>query len=307
MIPIEVLCIGHAAHDLCMSVAAYPAENSKVQTDRLVESGGGPAANAAWLLARWGVPTALAAVVGDDEYGRRVLAELRQGGVECSLMETRPGFLTPVSFIIANRSSGSRTIINRRAPAAALDLPRHKLAGLQPRLLLFDGHEPGASLAALQAFPSAITVLDAGTLREGTEVLSRRVQYLVCSERFAAQVAGHEDVDGHWQSCLRLVQARNGRVAVVTLGEKGLLFSDGRQEGRLPALPVQAVDTTAAGDIFHGAFAFALAQAMDLHAALRLATVAAGLSVQRPGGRPSAPALAEVLEQTSLIDFSLRN
>jgi sugar/nucleoside kinase (ribokinase family) len=293
---VSVLCIGHAAYDLCMSVAAYPAENSKVQTDLLLESGGGPAANAAWLLAHWGVPTAMAGVVGEDEYGRRILAELQQAGVECSLVQTRPGYSTPVSFVIANRANGSRTIINRRAAATGLELPRQMPAQLEPRLLLFDGHEPAASLAALQAFPSAVSVLDAGTLREGTELLSRRVDYLVCSERFAAQVTGADDVEARWQSCLQQLQARNGRVAVITLGEKGLAFSTGRQQGRLPALPVQAVDTTAAGDIFHGAFVFGLAQEMALCRALRLATIAAGLSVQRPGGRPSAPELGAVME-----------
>jgi sugar/nucleoside kinase (ribokinase family) len=279
-----------------MSVAAYPAENSKMRTDLLLESGGGPAANAAWLLAHWGVATAMAGVVGEDEYGRRILAELQQGGVECSLMQTRPGYSTPVSFIIANRANGSRTIINRRGAARGLEWPRPKPAQLEPRLLLFDGHEPGASLAALEAFPAAVSVLDAGTLREGTDLLSRRVDYLVCSERFAAQVTGSDEVEAHWPSCLRQLRARNGKVAVVTLGEKGLAFSDGRQQGRLPALPVQAVDTTAAGDIFHGAFVFGLGQEMELCRALRLATVAAGLSVQRPGGRPSTPELAVVME-----------
>jgi len=298
---VSVLCVGHAAYDLCMSVAAYPAENSKMQTDLLVESGGGPAANAAWLLAHWGLPTAMAGVVGDDDYGRRILAELQQGGVGCSLMQTRPGYLTPVSFIIANRANGSRTIINRRAAAAGLELPRQTPAELQPRLLLFDGHEPAASLAALEAFPSALSVLDAGTLREGTELLSRRVDYLVCSERFAAQATGRGEVEAHWQDCLRELQARNGKVVVVTLGEKGLAFSDGRQQGRLPALPVRAVDTTAAGDIFHGAFVFGLAQEMELCRALRLATIAAGLSVQRPGGRPSTPDLAVVMEMMERI------
>ncbi len=290
-----ILCVGHASYDLCMSVETYPAENSKGQTDQLIESGGGPAANAAWLLARWGVPTALAGVVGQDEYGRRILAELRQGGVECSLMQALSDFLTPVSFIIANRGNGSRTIINRRVASRAFEWPCPLPAGLAPRLLLFDGHELAASLAALEAFPSALSVLDAGTLRPGTDVLSRRVHYLVCSERFALQATGLGALDRHWQACVRQLQARNGKVAVVTMGEKGLAFSDGRQEGRLPALPVQAVDTTAAGDIFHGAFVFALERQMELPRALRLATIAAGLSVQRPGGRPSSPALSEVI------------
>jgi sugar/nucleoside kinase (ribokinase family) len=291
---VSALCIGQAAWDLCFIVDGYPAENSKAETDLLVESGGGPAANAAWLLASWDVPTALAALVGEDDYGRRVLGELQPAGVDCRLLELRPSYLTPLSGIITNRANGSRTVINRKHPVGKLTLSHDALSGLNPRLLLFDGHELEASLAAMQAFPSAITVLDAGSLRDGTRELSRRVDYLVCSQRFAMQVTGEQHVSAHWQKCVRRVRELNGKVAVVTLGEQGLAFDDGREQGRLPALPVKAVDTTAAGDIFHGAFAYALLRHLGLGQALRLATTAAGLSVQKFGGRPSVPELAAV-------------
>jgi len=190
---VSALCIGHASWDLCMQVNAYPAENSKAETSALLESGGGPAANAAWLLGRWGVPTALAAVVGQDDYGDKAVKELAEGGINCRLVEQRAGYATPVSFIIVNRAAGSRTIINRKIPTTGLRLTRQMLAGLDPKLLLFDGHELEASLAALAAFPSATTVLDAGSLREGTSVLAGKVRYLVCSERFAGQITSETD------------------------------------------------------------------------------------------------------------------
>jgi sulfofructose kinase len=289
------LCIGHAAWDLCFLVDGYPAENSKAETEVLLESGGGPAANAAWLLARWGIPTALAALVGLDGYGERIRAEFEQAGVDCRLLELRPGHLTPVSAILTNRQNGSRTICNRKR-AGGLALSPGTFAGLHPRLLLFDGHEPETSLAALQAFPSAITVLDAGSLREGTSMLASLVDYLVCSARFAAQITGESDLPAHWQDCLRRLRELNGKTVVVTLGERGLIFDDGRQQGQLPALRVPTVDTTGAGDIFHGAFAYALLRDLGLENALRLATTAAGLSVQKLGGRASVPELAVVME-----------
>jgi sugar/nucleoside kinase (ribokinase family) len=296
---VDALCIGHACWDLCMFVDGYPAENTKGETDALSESGGGPAANAAWLLGRWAIPTALAAVVGDDDYGRRAAAELGSAGVDCRLLEARPGHVTPVSFVLINRANGSRTIMNRKVAAAPLRLSRQSLRGLNPRLLLFDGHEPEAAFTAMEAFPSAITVLDAGSFREGTAALARRVQYLVCSERFAAQATGLTRIRTCWRSCLRHLRRLNPNVIVVTLGERGLAFDDGQRQGRLDALRVKAVDTTAAGDIFHGALAFALLRSMNLGEALQLATVTAGLSVQRPGGRPSVPALSEVLKVTA--------
>jgi sulfofructose kinase len=291
---VSALCIGHAAWDLCMQVDAYPAENAKTETHLLLESGGGPAANAAWLLAHWGVPTALAAVVGQDHYGSQAVKELADAGVNCRLVEHRAGYLTPLSFIVANRTTGSRTIINRKLPAAALHLSQQSLRELNPQLLLFDGHELDASLAALESFPSAITVLDAGSLREGTTALAGKVRHLVCSERFAMQVTGEADVAAHWPACLRRLRELYANVVVITLGAKGVVFDDGEH---LPALPVEACDTTAAGDIFHGAFAFALLKGMSLRKSLELSTVAAGLSVQRPGGRPSAPELSAVLER----------
>jgi sulfofructose kinase len=294
---VSALCIGHASWDLCMQVNAYPAENSKCETHALLESGGGPAANAAWLLAHWRVPTALAAVVGQDDYGDRAVKELAAGGIDCRLVQQRAGHFTPVSFIIVNRAAGSRTIINRKVSAAGLQLGRETLDGLNPGLLLFDGHELEASLTALAAFPTAITVLDAGSLREGTSVLAGKVRYLVCSERFAGQVTGERDVLGRWQQCLVRLRELYHNVVVITLGSGGSVFDDAKHQRLLPAIPVQARDTTAAGDIFHGAFAFGLLKGMGLAKALELATVAAGLSVQKSGGRPSVPELEDVLKR----------
>lgn len=293
----SALCIGHAAWDLCMQIDAYPVENSKAETDQLVESGGGPAANAAWLLAKWGVPTAFAGLVGEDDYGNKALKELTEAGIDCQLVEQRGGHTTPVSFIVVNRANGSRTIVNRKSQMGSLELTARGFQKVRPQLLLFDGHELNASLAAMEAFPSAVTVLDAGSLREGTSTLAGKVRYLVCSERFAAQVTGETDVAGRWRQCLERLRERFRNIVVITLGANGCVYDDGQSREHLPALAVQAKDTTAAGDIFHGAFAFALLKQMSVRKGLQLATVAAGLSVQKPGGRPSMPELSTVLER----------
>ena len=84
-------------------------------------------------LASWGVRTALAAVVGQDDYGDKAVKELAEGGVDCRLVEQRAGYATPVSFIIVNRAAGSRTIINRKLPAAGLQLTRQMPGRPRPR------------------------------------------------------------------------------------------------------------------------------------------------------------------------------
>lgn len=296
--PVDVLCIGHAAYDVSVFVDGYPSENSKVETHELLESCGGPAANAAYLLSTWGVNCAFAGLVGDDVYGRRIRDEFQSVGTDISLLQLGENHDTPVSMILISRQNGSRTIVNRKLKGAALQLDAGGLSTMAPRLLLFDGHELDASLAALEAFPNAISILDAGSWREGTAALAGRVKYLAASERFALQATGMPDLrsDESRRQCLQKLREHFSTTTIVTLGESGLIMDDGRGFRHLPAFVARAVDTTAAGDIFHGAFAFAIAQSMPLWESLRLAAMAAALSVQAAGGRSSIPSLHQVKE-----------
>lgn len=295
----EVLCIGHAALDLSAFVENFPKENTKSETHRSLESCGGPAANAAWLLSFWGLRCAFAGLVGDDVYGQRIRNEFLAVGTDVSLLELRAGHPTPLSLILINQRNASRTIVNRKLPAR-FNLDIALLQPLSPKVLLFDGHELAASLAALEAFPGAISILDAGSLREGTADLAGKVQYLAASERFALQVTGMTSLcgDSSRRLCIATLRERFApSVVIVTLGEHGLAVDDGNGGYRhLPAFPARAVDTTAAGDIFHGALAFAIARDFSLWEALRFAAMTASLSVQTPGGRSSIPSLAQVQE-----------
>lgn len=303
--PPEVLCVGHAAFDLSLFLAEYPAENSKAEVAELTEAGGGPAANAAYLLGRWGVRSAFAGLSGDDARGRDLREEFGRAGVDVALFELRAGHPTPFSVILVNRGSGSRTIINRKAPGARFRLDGALLGRWAPRVLLFDGHEPEASFQALEAFPEAFSILDAGSVRDGTLRLAGEVDCLAASERFARQAARLSDLasEERAREALTFLQSRfEAPQTVVTLGERGLVADDGTGRHRLPAFPATAVDTTAAGDIFHGALAFAALRSWEFRAGLRFASMAASLSVRRHGGRPSMPALAEVEEALAHVE-----
>lgn len=294
---IEVLCIGHAAYDMILPLDAFPAENSKAEIAKSLESGGGPAANAAYLLSSWGIACAFAGVIGDDHYGQQITAEFKKVGTDMRLLDRSSDAPTPLSVILVNRATGSRTIVNRKTDRTSLQLGDTG-PDFQPRVLLFDGHEPNASLEALERFGNATTILDAGSLRNGTEALTPRVEYLVASERFALQVTGLDDLaseDRQARGLMLLEEQCHGTV-VITLGEQGLVYRGPNGLQRMDAYPVKAADTTAAGDIFHGAFAYGMVKAMSLEQTLRLATVAAGLSVRQPGGRRSIPQLADVEE-----------
>ena len=294
-----VLAIGTAAYDLFFPLSGWLEENRKYEIPASQESGGGPAANAAYLLSLWGVPAALACVLGGDLYGRRILEEFRQAGTDLRLTEVRAGAATPLSVILVNTASGSRTLVNRLPPAEPLRFGEEALrvlAELAPEVLLFDGHQPEAALQAAALFPRSRTILDAGFRRRGTELLAPLVEFLVPSERFARAMTGEADLESEegGRRCLEALSRLNGREVVVTLGERGVLYLEKGEARRLPAFPVRAVDTTGAGDIFHGAFAYGILQGWALPRTVRFAAMAAALSVTRPGGRASGPPLAEV-------------
>jgi sugar/nucleoside kinase (ribokinase family) len=297
---VDILCVGHACWDINLFLDGFPLENSKCEIRTMLECGGGPAANAAYLLSRWGVSCGLAAAIGDDAYGRRIIDEFQAVGTDVSLLERSPEHPTPLSVILVNQHSGSRTIVNRKAirPAMSLQLSAESAVHAAPRVLLFDGHELEASLHAMRLFPTALSILDAGSLREGTQELAKRVRFLVSSERFARQLSGMPDLDSpeHQARAMAALHACNGNPVVITRGERGMLYGTGDAMEQLPAFAVQAVDTTAAGDIFHGAFAYGVLRGLPDRETLRWAAATAALSVTVPGGRTSIPSLSQVEE-----------
>jgi sugar/nucleoside kinase (ribokinase family) len=219
-------------------------------------------------------------------------------GVETRLISRFTAWPTPVSIITVNESNGSRTVVNRRAPDAGRgDLSFATVeSGTAPRLLLFDGHELAASIAAMERWPDALTMLDAGSLREGTRVLAERVGCLAASERFVSQLLGLDNLRDRraWPRAIATLHEINGNPGVITLGENGLIAGTADSWFHLPAFETSPIDTTGAGDIFHGALAYSVLREMDQQEGLRLASAAAALSVRHRGSSASIPTLEEV-------------
>ena len=154
-----------------------------------------------------------------------------------------------------------------------------------------------ASLEALTRFPDAISVLDAGTCKEETRLLGAMVDHLVCSQDFARQYSGITIDKENPQSVVdTFVSLRklNKKQIVVTLGEDGLLYGKGDEIIHLPAFKVKALDTTGAGDIFHGAYAYGVMKKWDMEKILKVASATAALSTEKLGGNVAIPALEDV-------------
>ncbi len=285
----DVACVGHASFDLVFSVPHHPAEDEKLFADSLLGCGGGPAANAAVMVARLGYKAAFAGYLGSDVYGDSHFAELQREGVDTRWVK-RADSPTPLSTILV-KPDGKRALINYKGDTQALPAGTIDLSGISAKVALFDGHEPHVSLDLLEHLkdsPSQ-TVLDAGSVHEGTLALLDKVDHLVASEKFALQYAGNED-----QALARLSELSPN--VVITLGERGLIWRRGAETGTLPCPPVAAIDTTGAGDAFHGAYAAAISSGMDWLDTLRYASVAGALCCTRLGARPGLPDKRQLAE-----------
>jgi sulfofructose kinase len=279
---IDVLCVGHASYDLIFSVAAHPTADEKITAENFISCGGGPAANAAIAVARLGYQSAFAGYLSYDIYGEKHYQELTDHGINTKLI-VRGQAPTPISTIIV-KPNGNRALINYKGATQALAADAIDFSDCSPKAILFDGHEPNLSLPlmALARRKNIPTILDAGSVHEGTLTLMQQVDYLACSEKFALQYAG--DINLALQKMAQFAPA-----VIITLGNKGLIWQRGKEQGSLPAYSVDAVDTTGAGDAFHGALAARVAANMDWLDLLKYSSAAGALCCTRTGARPGLP------------------
>lgn len=286
---LDVLCVGHASYDLIFQVPHHPAADEKTLASGFLGCGGGPAANAAVTVARAGGTAAFIGYLGNDLFGQQHWAELREAGVDTAGC-MRGDSPTPLSTVLV-KPDGRRALVNYRGSTQALAADAIDFSPYRAKAILFDGHEPLLSppMARWAKDRGIPTVLDAGSLHTGTEALMGMVDHLVCSEKFARQASGRDDPESALEFLLN-----HAPTVVITLGEHGLIWA--KQNGsrsRLAAYPITALDTTGAGDAFHGAYAWCLAQGRNWEDTLRYASATAALCCTVLGARPGIPCRAD--------------
>lgn len=293
----KVLCIGHSSWDITVPVDGYPIENTKYRFNEKYSAGGGPASNAAYLLGKWGIDTVIASVVGSDDFGEKIKKEFQTINVNTTYLETSYDKETSFSFILINKNNGNRTVFNVAEDHPALKKLTYDFT---PDIIFTDGHDYGAAQNAIRNYPNAISIIDAGRVTPELLELCKYIKYIVCSKGFAETVTGLKFDFNNPQSLvnvyLKLQDKYPHSIIVVTLEEHGALYQINNEIRIMPGLKVNALDTTGAGDIFHGAFTYGVVNGFDLEKIITLANIAAGLSVTKIGSRLSIPSLSEVLD-----------
>ena len=308
---IDLVGVGLNATDTLLLVSKYPSLGGKVAFDQEILSPGGQVASALATCGKLGLRTKYIGAVGDDERGRIQMASLREAGLNLDDLEIRVGCPNQSAYIVIDQSTGERTIFWHRPNCLSID-PAHitpeKIVGA--RMLHIDGHDtPAVARAARIARQHGIPVsVDVDNVYSGFDQALASVDYLVGSTEFPARWTGERDP---FRALERIQNEYGMRVAAMTLGPHGALA---REDGKFiysPGFVVNCIDTTGAGDVFHGAFCYSVLKGFTVRDALEFSNAMAALNCTRLGARggiamaDEARALAEHGERRSHLDFKL--
>ena len=292
---IDILGLGAVSVDDLLYVEVYPPPDGKEQVVDRDRQCGGLTATALATAARLGARCAYAGVLGDDELSAFVLSRLQQAGVETSCVQRSPGARPVHSRVVVDRRHGTRNIFFDLKGAAGAGTRTPVSLITSARVLFVDNiGVPGMVRAARLARRAGIPVVadfDGDQHRQFPQLLSL-VDHLILSQEFAGRLTGARSPE----RAIRKLARPDRQVAVVTCGDKGCwyLARDWSAPKHQAAFKVRAVDTTGCGDVFHGAYAFALANGMALEARIRFAAATAALKATRAGGQAGIPSLAAV-------------
>ncbi len=289
----RVICVGHAAIDRIYRIDRFPDRPTKVRALEHIEAGGGMAANAAAAIGRLGGQVELWSRVGEDDNGVKIRRLLASAGVDTRYVQSFEDNRSSTSVILVD-GRGERMIIGSRdvnMPSSTAWLPLERVA------------EAGAVLADLRWLEGARVVFDAARKsgiptvldadlggREALHELLALTDYAVFSQQSLEEFAAEEAIEDR----LRRVATLGPSHAGVTLGADGYMWLEGDKVEHFPAFETDVVDTTGAGDAFHGAFALGVAEDRSMRDIVKRASATAALKCTRLGSRAGLPTIDEL-------------
>jgi sulfofructose kinase len=289
----DVVGVGLNATDTLILLSHFPAYAGKVAFDREILSPGGQVASAMVTCSKLGLRVKYIGTVGDDERGRVQLESLQRSDINLDDVEVRANCPNQTAYILIDRATGERTVLWQRNECLRLDptsITPEKITCA--RLLHIDAHDtPAVARAAEIANEHNIPVtVDVDTIYHGFDRVLPHVDYLVASSEFPVQWTNERDP---FRALEMIQEEYRIPVAAMTLGAHGALA---RMHGRFiysPAFVVNCADTTGAGDVFHGAFCYAVLQNMPMRETLEFSNAMAALNCTALGARGGISTIEE--------------
>lgn len=292
----DVCALGGVCWDFVGIVDCYPELDEKTVMSEVVQMGGGLSGTAMAAVAALGGKACIFGRIGDDDFGQKILDGFHQERVDTSGLQVLAGITSQFAFCVAHRETGRRSIFwkpgtyERMGPG---DVDLEALTDCQ--CLLVDHHHLAAATeAARYARARGIPVVaDVERVQPGAVELIAAVDVPILPRGFVRALAGEDDLD----RAARHILSLGPKTVVVTCGDEGVLaYTEGERLHQPACCVAPVVDTTGAGDVFHGAFAYGLALGYDLPQNLRFAGAAASLSCRGLGGRGALATMGQVQE-----------
>jgi ribokinase len=279
--------------DVVCLLERYPAQNEKVHALTMERHGGGPVGTALTAVARLGFRASFIGQVGDDFAGRFVISEFEREGVDVCSEVIQKDTDSRISVCLVDKQTGDRTVVSRRGELVEVGPEALRVGAARGGSILHvDGYDMEAAIAAARIAKKsgAAVTYDCGSVYDGTEELLKYTDVAVTSEKFARQMFGDAPLE---DACCRLREC-GPKYTGVTLGGRGAVGLDGDRFFEVPAFDVEVVDTTGAGDAFHGGLDAGVLLGLDFERAMVLAAAVAALKCTKLGGRAGLPTIREL-------------
>ena len=295
----SIVVVGSINIDLVARAPRIPAPGETLLGEDFATHPGGKGANQAVAVAKLGYPVQLIGRLGDDGFGTQLRDHLTRSGVDIAAVRTSPGSSGVAVIVVADTGEnsivvipGANALLTPQDLDASIDILRSASAVLTQ---LETPLETILHLAELCLREGVPLILDPAPAQALPKELLSSVTWFTPNETEAAFYSGSSDNADPAVTANDLLNIGLTNL-VLKLGSRGAYLATPDGQGhRIPSFPVHAVDTTAAGDCFNGAFATGLALGMPPPESARFAAAAAAISVTRPGAQPSMPTRAEVL------------
>jgi sulfofructose kinase len=296
----DVLGLGCATIDELLFVEHYPAPDHKVQVQKHEIQGGGLTATALVAAARFGTKCTYGGMLGHEENSRRIAALLEAEGIDTDLIAWRDDAAAIHSTIIVDTTANTRNIFFRREGkvGAPPDSPSEAEIAAS-KVLLVDHYGGEGNTRAIQLARKHHVPVVADFERANVENWNDffpLVSHLILSQKFAASITNETSPE----KMAHALWNEYREVVVVTIGEKGCVCFDGIETRFYPSLPVEVVDTTGCGDVFHGVYAATLTLDWPLEKRIRAASIAAALKAEHKGAQKGIPT-------RDMIEYYLKN
>ena len=289
----EILVIGSMNMDLVVEAERYPEEGETIIGGKFEQIPGGKGANQALAASKLGDNVEFIGACGDDSFASKLKSSLKNGGAKIDNIFEVKGVSTGVAVITVDKKGNNRIIVS---PGANYELDPQKIEKIKKRvieadIILLQLEVPVMTIEKIVEIASANQtkiILDPAPAQKLSDQILSKIDYLLPNEGELDLLLAETEAKNRMEK-IEILLNKGVKNIIVTEGEKGINYYSKNNKLHLDTLTVKAVDTTAAGDVFAGAFAASLMAKNDLRKSMEFAVQAAAYSVTKRGAQSSIP------------------